>query len=274
MKTRLASLLCVVALSVSAHAADGPPSVVMDLWPGVPPGETGPIAPEKEKDTGASVIICPGGGYYILAFDHEGEQVARWLNGIGVTGVVLKYRVPRRKGTPNDQPPPQALMDAQRAVSLVRSKAAEWGLDPKRVGILGFSAGGHLAAWTSTQFDKRAYEPIDATDQVDPRPDFTILVYPAYLTKPKSDELAAEIKPTAKTPPTFFAHANDDPISPENSARYYLALKRAGVPAELHIFTSGGHGFGMNPIGKPAAHWPDRCAEWMRDRGLLGMKGH
>jgi len=214
-------------------------------------------------------VICPGGGYNILAIDHEGEQVARWLNSIGVTGVVLKYRVPRRAGTPADVPPPQALMDAQRAVGMVRSKAADLGLDPKRIGILGFSAGGHLAAWAATNPEKRAYEPVDAADKVDCRPDFAVLIYPAYLVKKGSDRLAPEIRVGSESPPTFFAHAGDDPVTVESSVQAYLALKRAGVPAELHVYGSGGHGFGMNPGEKPVAAWPRRCEEWMRARGLL-----
>src|SRR5262245_43076150 len=255
-------------------AADKP--LVVDLWPGQPPGEKGEIAaekaeesrgvkritnvtrptltvfkPAKDADTGAAVVIAPGGAYSILAWDLEGEEVAAWLNSIGVTGVVLKYRVPRRPGTPNDAAPPQAQMDAQRALSVVRGKAKDWGIDPKRVGMLGFSAGGHLTAWTSTNFDKRAYEPIDDADKESCRPDFTVLVYPAYLLAKGKDELAPEIRVSKDTPPTFFAHASDDPISADNSARMYLALKKAKVPAELHLYSAGGHGFGLRKSDKP-----------------------
>ncbi len=183
------SMLFVIVLGAAGGPADDKSPAPIDLWPGKPPGETGTIAEEKatnkgfvsitnvskptitvytpspEKQNGAAVVVCPGGGYSLLAYEHEGTQVAEWLNSIGVTAVLLKYRVPRREGTAAGDPPPQALMDAQRAISLTRSKAAEWGIDPKRVGILGFSAGGHLSAWASTSFDKRAYEPVDDSDK-------------------------------------------------------------------------------------------------------------
>ena len=287
--------LCLVfGLGSTAKGDEAPAPRTLDLWPGTPPGEKGKIGEEKaetkdgitrvsnvtrptitvyrpspDKDTGASIVICPGGGYNILATSHEGEDVARWLNTIGVTGIVLKYRIPRREGTPNGEAPPQALMDAQRAVGLVRSKAADFGIDPRRIGLLGFSAGGHLAAWASTNSDKRTYEPVDDADKVDCRPDFTVLIYPAYLLKKGNAGLADEIRAGSQTPPTFLAHAGDDPITVESSVQLYLALKRAGVPAELHVYSSGGHGFGMKPINKPVAAWPQRCEEWMRSRGLL-----
>ena len=161
------------------------------------------------------------------------------------------------------------LQDAQRAMSLVRSKAAEWKIDPERIGILGFSAGGHLSATTSTNSDRRNYEPIDDVDKLSCRPDFAVLVYPAYLLKDKSDELAPEVRISKDTPPVFFAHADDDPHSSDNSARMYLALKEAGVPCELHIYASGGHGFGLRQSEHPSCTWPARCAEWMKSQGLL-----
>ena len=220
--------------------------------------------PAKEKDTQAAVLICPGGGYNILAWDLEGTEVADWLNSIGVTGIVLKYRVPRRKDREKHDAP---LQDAQRAMSLVRKHADEWGIDAKRIGILGFSAGGHLSAAASTNFDKRHYDSIDEIDSISCRPDFAVLVYPAYLTS--DDGLASEIRVTGETPQTFFAHASDDRISSENSIAVYLALKKAKVPAELHIYASGGHGFGLRPSEHPASSWPQRCEQWMRSRGLL-----
>ncbi len=289
----LAALLAVVSSGRTAEKAE-----VLDVWPGKPPGETKPIGeetirpakspvgpikilsnvskptltifrPAKDKDTGAAVVICPGGGYNILAWDLEGEDVATWLNSIGVTGILLKYRVPRRPDQTKDKPPIGPLQDAQRALSLVRSKAKEWHLDPKRIGILGFSAGGHLAASASTNFDQRAYDSMDEIDKISCKPDFTVLVYPAYLLTKDEKELAPEIRVRKGCPPTFFAHANDDPIKPDNSARMYLALKRAGVPAELHIYSAGGHGFGLRPTDKPCSTWPRRCADWLRSQKLL-----
>jgi acetyl esterase/lipase len=280
----------------AAVAADKP--TVIDLWPGKPPGDKADIGPEKvdvnpgeasptkrvtnvsrptltvfrsakDKDTGAAVVIAPGGGYNILAFDKEGEEVAAWLNSIGVTGVVLKYRVPRRPETPRDAAPPQALMDAQRAISLVRSKAKDLGIDPKRIGMLGFSAGGHLTAWTATNFDRRSYEPADEIDRVSCRPDFAVLVYPAYLLAKGKDELADDIRVTKETPPTFLAHAGNDGVKAENSIHFYLALKKAGVQGELHVYSTGGHGFGLRPSAMPASTWPERCAAWMKTQGLL-----
>jgi acetyl esterase/lipase len=282
-------LLAAVSLARTAEKPE-----VLDVWPGKAPGETKAIAeekmekskgvtrisnvskptltifrPAKDKDTGAAVIVCPGGGYNILAWDLEGTEVAEWLNSIGVTGIVLKYRVPRRPDQPKNKPPIGALQDAQRALSLVRSKANEWHLDPKRIGILGFSAGGHLSAWASTNFDKRAYEAMDDIDKVSCRPDFAVLVYPGGLVPRGKEELAEEIRVRKECPPMFFAHAGNDGVSAENSVRTYLALKRAGVPAELHVYSTGGHGFGLRPSDKPCSTWPKSCEAWMRSQGLL-----
>src|SRR5205085_6948958 len=179
----------------------------------------------KDRDTGAAVVIAPGGGYNILAWDLEGEEVADWLNSVGVTGIMLKYRVPRREGAAKDAAPPQAQMDAQRAISLVRSKAQDWNIDPKRIGMLGFSAGGHLTAWAATNFDKRSYEPIDDADKLSCRPDFGVLIYPGGVIAKDSDNLSPEIRVTKETPPMFFVHAADDPGRAENSVALYLALK-------------------------------------------------
>jgi acetyl esterase/lipase len=154
-------------------------------------------------------------------------------------------------------------------LSLVRSKAAEWKLDPKRIGVLGFSAGGHLAAAASTNFDKPAYEPLDGIDKVSCRPDFAVLIYPGYLVGRDKNELAPDICVRKECPPMFFVHAGDDGVKAENSVLMYLALKRAGVPAELHVYASGGHGFGLRPSGKPVSTWPRRCADWLRSQGLL-----
>ncbi len=292
MRICLVLLSLVFLLACSAPASE--PLATLDVWPGEAPGEKGDIGPEglgratperpvirladvskptiavfkpsPDIDTGAAVLVCPGGGYNILAFDLEGTEVAEWLNSIGVTGIVLKYRVPRRKDREKHDAP---LQDAQRAMSLVRSKAGEWKIDPERIGILGFSAGGHLSATTSTNSDRRNYEPIDAVDKLSCRPDFAVLVYPAYLVKGKSDELAPEIRVSENTPPVFFAHADNDPHSSSNSVAMYGALKKAGVSCELHIYASGGHGFGLRPTEHPCCTWPDRCAEWMKSTGLL-----
>lgn len=297
---KLGITLMLACSATGAVAAEKP--LVLNVWPGQPPGETAPIGeerdmtretegkvggrrlirlgnvstptlhvfrPEKSKDTGAAVIIAPGGGYHILAWDLEGEEVAEWLASIGVTGVVLKYRVPRRPGQPGDKPPVGPLQDAQRAVSMVRSKAKDWNLDPTRIGILGFSAGGHLAASTSVNYDHRAYDAIDDVDKASCKPDFSILIYPAYLVNADGTGLLPEIKVDKNTPPTFLAHASNDGISPLNSVYYYAALKRAGVPAELHVYLSGGHGYGLRPTDEPVTTWPARCAEWMKKQGLL-----
>src|SRR5207248_6362273 len=188
--------------------------------------------PAKEKDTGAAMLICPGGGYHNLWWQLEGEEVAAWLNSIGVTGILLKYRVPRRPDDAKGEfPARRPLQDAQRAVSLVRSKARELGIDPKRIGIVGFSAGGHLAIATATSFEKRTYEPIDDIDKVSCRPDFAIGVYPGYLKAKDKDGIGPGLRIPAKTPPIFLAHGGADIISPpEHSVLMYLALRRAVIP--------------------------------------------
>jgi len=280
---------------ILAHA--GEPTIV-DVWPAAAPGEPSGIGaeavqdpqpgqrevqritnvtkptlaifrPEPSEATGAAVLIAPGGGYNILAYDLEGEEVARWLNTLGVTGIVLKYRVPRRPGTPRDEPPKEAFQDAQRALSLVRSRAAEWGIDPERIGMLGFSAGGHLTAWTATNPDRRSYEPIDAVDEASCRPDFAVLVYPAYLVESGTLDLRPDIRVSAESPPAFFVHAADDRLSADNSIGMYRALRAADVPAELHVYAKGGHGFGLRPSDDPVSTWPDRCASWLRSQGWL-----
>jgi acetyl esterase/lipase len=285
-------LFVVVIVVPVAWTAENPE--VLDVWPGKAPGETKAIGeeilkeskgnksitnvskptltvyrPAKDKDTGAAVIVCPGGGYNVLAWTHEGEEVAAWLNSIGVTGIILKYRVPRRPDQPKDKPPVGALQDAQRALSIVRSKSKEWQINSKKIGILGFSAGGHLSAWASTNFDKRAYEALDDIDKADCRPDFAVMIYPGGVVPRGKTELAEEIRVRKECPPMFFAHAGDDPVTPENSVRMFLALKRAGVPAELHVYSTGGHGFGLRPTGKPSATWPKSCEAWLRVQGIL-----
>jgi acetyl esterase/lipase len=223
--------------------------------------------PPKEKDTGAAVLVCPGGGYSILAMDLEGTEICEWFNSIGVTGALLKYRVPARPGDDQHILP---LQDAQRALGLVRFHAKEWDLDPKRIGVLGFSAGAHLTAYLSTHFDKRAYQPVDDADQASCRPDFSMPIYPAYLVlKGQDNKLAPEMTVTANTPPTFLVQAEDDGVRVENSLFYYLALKEAKVPAEMHLYAGGGHGYGLRPSASTVTTWPKRAEEWMRSLGVL-----
>jgi acetyl esterase/lipase len=226
--------------------------------------------PAKDKDTGTAMLICPGGGYWDLYWQLEGEEVAGWLNSIGVTGIILKYRVPRRPDEPKDQPARRPLQDAQRAVSLVRSKARGWGFDPQRIGIVGFSAGGHLAIATATSFEKRTYALIDDIDNISCRPDFAILVYPGYLKAKDKDELAPGLRIPAGTPPVFLAHGGADSISPpEHSVLMYLALRRAGIPAELHVYALAAHDFGVRPSQHPCSTWTQSCAAWLRHEGFL-----
>ncbi len=223
--------------------------------------------PSKTSSNGTAVVVCPGGGYSILAIDLEGSEICHWLNSIGVTGVLLKYRVPERPGDHGHILP---LQDAQRALGLVRFHAKEWALDPKHIGVLGFSAGGHLAAHLSNNFDKRAYAALDEADQISCRPDFAMLIYPAYLTlKGQDDRLAPELKVTTSTPTTFLIQTEDDGIRVENSLVYYLALKNAAVAAEMHLYASGGHGYGLRPSSQPVSSWPKRAEEWMHGLGLL-----
>jgi acetyl esterase/lipase len=288
----LALALLVFVLLTGSAVAD--PKVI-PVWPGLAPGEKEGAAPEvdqtkptdglvggkrlirlgnvsqptltvyspdKEKDTGAAVIVCPGGGYGILALDLEGTEVCEWLNSVGVTGILLKYRVARGRAAP--------LQDAQRAVGLVRSQAKELGIDPKRIGILGFSAGGHLSAAASTNYETRTYPRVDEADDVSCRPDFTLLIYPAYLTvKDQLDTLAPELPVNAQTPPTFLVMTQDDGIHVECVMVYAMALKKAKVPWELHVYPSGGHGYGLRPSEKSVTTWPARAADWMEKLGVL-----
>jgi acetyl esterase/lipase len=215
--------------------------------------------PLKEKNTGVGIIICPGGGYEHLAIDKEGHDIAKWLNSIGIAGFVLKYRLPRAKGAGYTMEAP--LQDAQRALRIVRTRAQEWHLDASRIGMMGFSAGGDLVARAGMSWDKGQRTATDPVEGASCRPDFLILGYPAM---PK------ELHVTADTPPAFIVQASDDPtVSPENSIRFYLALLQAKVPAELHIYLKGGHGFGMVHSGLPTASWPLRLEDWMREQGIL-----
>ena len=228
--------------------------------------------PKKETDTGAAVVVCPGGGYSILAYDLEGSEVCEWLNSIGVTGILLKYRVPSRSGLEKHT---ASLQDAQRALSVVRHRSEEWRIDPNRIGILGFSAGGHLSVMASSAYDVRTYPETDAADRETCRPDFSILIYPAYLTQPNDlTRLADEIKVTERTPSAFIAMTQDDPVHAENAFVYALALKGKKVPFELHMYPVGGHGYGLRSSANLVSHWPERAAEWLKSQGLLAKPPH
>jgi acetyl esterase/lipase len=224
----------------------------------------------KGQNTGAAVVVFPGGGYNILAIDLEGTEVCDWLNSAGVTCFVLKYRVPNTGPYPKS---PAALQDAQRALGLIRQHAGEWGVDPNRIGVLGFSAGAHLAAALSTHFNERLYPPIDATDQVSCRPDFAVIVYPGYLAlDDKNFAPNPDIVPTEKTPPQFIVQAEDDPVHVENATVYFMALKSAKVPAELHIYSQGGHGYGLRRTELPVTTWPQSVELWLRTLKILPAK--
>jgi len=298
------SLFAFWCIALAAAGADSPQ--VVELWPGKAPDEPGTIGaeyvrmspqepreklevteptrlvtnvtqptltiyrPAKDKDTGTAVLICPGGGYWNLYWQLEGEEVAAWLNSLGVTGIILKYRVPRRPDDVTGEPARRPLQDAQRAVSLVRSKAKDWGIDPHRIGIIGFSAGGHLAIATATRFEKRTYATIDDVDKLDCRPDFAIPVYSGYLKAKDKDEIAPGLMIPARTPPVFLVHGGADTVSPpEHSVMMYLALKRAGVPTELHVYANTAHDFGVRSSDRPYATWTDLCARWLRSQGFL-----
>jgi len=219
-----------------------------------------------KNPNGTAVIVCPGGGYGILALDLEGTELCTWFNSIGVTAVLLKYRVPAPPGKLRYELP---LQDAQRAIGLVRFNAAKWGIKPDHIGIMGFSAGGHLSALVSNSYSKRTYERVDDADNISCRPDFTILVYPAYLIDEKIEgRLAPEIQVTANTPPTFIMQTEDDPINAENGLYYYLALKKAKVPAELHLYPSGGHGYGIRSKSGGTAAYPGLIQQWLNENKL------
>ncbi len=222
--------------------------------------------------SGAAVVVFPGGGYNILAMDLEGTEVCEWLTSRGITCVLLKYRVPCAKVGPYRECP-AALEDAQRAVGLVRFRAAEWQIDPNRIGVLGFSAGGHMVAALSTHFTRRLYPAVDAADTVNCRPDFAIALYPGHLARSKTSVvLNPGIPVTPRTPPTFLLHAQDDPVDPvENSLLYHAALQKAGVPAELHVFVKGGHAFGLRRTESPITEWPALVETWLESIGVVSL---
>jgi acetyl esterase/lipase len=300
MKRLLLTVSLLLGVFATGLVAAESPRVV-DVWPGKTPGDVGiegqeksriyqsPLigeptklitnvtrptltiySPPKDKNTGTAMLICPGGGYHELFWELEGEEVAAWLNSLGMTGIILKYRCPRRSGDVKGEPPLGPQLDAQRAVSLVRSRASEWGIDPHKIGMIGFSAGGHLSLATATNFEKRLYEPQDSIDEVSCRPDFAVLCYSGYLKAKDKDEIWPGIRIPANTPPILLAHSSDDKISvPENSVIMYLALQRAKIPAELHIYATGNHDFGVRQNEKLPSSWTRLCVAWLRNQGML-----
>lgn len=286
------ALLTFIAAAGTAHAAQPEPPIV--LWPDGAPGALGndadldaptltPYRPATPAPTGTSVVILPGGGYAHLASDHEGRQVADFFNRLGITAFVLKYRLGPRYHHP------AMLDDAQRAIRYVRANAAQYGVRPDRIGIMGFSAGGHLATTTATHFDTGRPRTDDPVDRESARPDFLIAGYPVVSLierwthegsrdhllglDPSQEQLAQlsnERHVTEATPPTFLFHTDADTAVPaENSVMFYLALRRAGVPAELHIYEQGPHGVGLAPDDPVLSSWSDRLADWLKVRQLL-----
>jgi acetyl esterase/lipase len=295
---RISGLPLFVALIIAVPAFS---QTAIPLWPGNPPGAPNVPAGEHEhdttsptddmiagrrvarigfvskptltfypapvgKNTGATVVVFPGGGYKLVAYDLEGTEVCDWLNGIGVSCALVKYRVPDAGPFPKYT---QDIADAQRAVRIVRQHATEWQLNPHRIGVLGFSAGGHIVAVLDAHAADAVYPAADDTDKLSARPDFALLIYPAYLhLENDSLTLRSEVKPVALTPPSFLLQTEDDPISVENALIYYEALKQAKVPAEMHLFANGGHGYGLRPTKLPVTHWPDLAATWLHTLGV------
>lgn len=215
----------------------------------------------KEKATGAAMVVCPGGAYNFLSYNMEGTEICEWLNDLGITAVLLKYRVPRREGQPKHLAP---LQDVQRALSYVRAHAAEWEIKSDKIGVMGFSAGGHLSTMASTAFGERAYPVKDEIDRVSCRPDFCLLIYPAYIDG-ENFQLAPEVKVSKDIPPTMMVQTEDDSSYVNSSIFYYYALKQAGVPAWLHLYSRGGHGYGLRDTGCAVNEWPERSADWFRE---------
>ncbi len=295
--TKLVRLALFLAIPLQVLCASEPPTLT--LWPGRAPGDSGDqgeeidttkptdglvagkrvirlgnvskptltiYRPQNQSVPGPAVLVCPGGGYHILAMDLEGTEVCEWLNRIGVTGVLLKYRVPKRPGLEKHT---AALQDAQRALGLLRQRGVEFGIASNRLGILGFSAGAHLAAAASNNYRERTYAAVDAADGFSCRPDFTLLIYPAYLTvKEQNDRVAPELALSTNMPPTFMVIAQDDPVRMENALHYALGLKNVTVPVELHLYPVGGHGYGLRPSNQTVTTWPARAADWLRSSGF------
>ena len=301
------AILLLVCGDLSAQTTVWQPSpghVQIPIWPGTPPDAdeqhlkqpeyvTNDVPPTGQplvwvcnvtrptmtvyspagRNTGVAIVIFPGGGYSGLAMDLEGTEICDWLTSRGITAVLLKYRVPLKKTEPYTEPSPLALEDAQRTLGLVRYHAAEWQIDPHKVGVIGFSAGGHMAATTSTHFDKRIYPTVDAADRESCRPDFAIACYPGHLYNDDYLKLNPNVPVTTNTPPTFLLQAEDDHVDGVGQAlTYYIALKNAGVSVEMHLYAEGGHGFGLRPSKHPISEWPGLVEKWLVTIGMISSK--
>jgi acetyl esterase/lipase len=294
-------LFVLVCANLPAEAAVWQPSpghVEVPIWPGAVPDAMPNAKPESVgpgggsfdvsrptmtvyaangRNTGVAVVVFPGGGYQAVVMGGEGTEICDWLTSRGITCVLLKYRVPDSGPTMKNgrtfYPKVQtAAQDAQRTLGLVRQHAAEWHVDPHKIGVIGFSAGGHLVAAVSTRFAQRTYQPVDAADELSCRPDFAIALYPGHLWTPGTNlTLRSDIHVRADTPPTFLLQAEDDNVDPvKHSLTYYFELQQAGVPAEMHLFAQGGHAFGLSPTKLPIGRWPELVEQWLHTIGVLG----
>ena len=225
--------------------------------------------PEEKKRNGSAVVICPGGGFNLLAWDLEGTEVAKWFNTLGITGIVVKYRTPTRDQQEHWLMPVQ---DTQRAISLVRHHAGKWKLNPKRIGVLGFSAGGMTAALTALS-EKRKYEPLDEIDKISYKPNIAMLIYPAYLVNKEETALKDFVHVDKNAPPMFLVHAFNDGVTMQSSLKLMSALKKAKVPSELHIYDAGGHGYGLRADKSlPISSWHNRCEDWLQHIDWIANK--
>lgn len=302
-RIRVAMMMVAVAVAIAGGWSAVAEEMVIRIWPDAPPGAEPALPAEADvtkpgdgqvagrrvmrignvstptlsirRPTGgdhatACVLVCPGGGYNILARDLEGTEVCDWLDSMGVTTALLSYRVPRRAGR---EPWAAPLEDAQRSIRILRHRAAELGIDPGKIGCLGFSAGGNLCGLVATRHGEAAPPPVDAADDASSRPDFTILVYPAYMVD-ESDRSrpAAPLRWGPDSPPTFITMAEDDVLGCDNALVTALELSRHKVPISLHLYPTGGHGYGLRDTGDPSGTWPDRAAEWLRHRGLVAPR--
>lgn len=278
----VAIFLVVAIASAFFTLANAQDYETFNLWPDLAPGEnagaekpTYEVWKPAEKKSDACMIVCPGGGYFVFAYDHEGDKIARYFTSKGITTVVLRYRVPRRQGVPKHM---AAWQDAQRCVRVVRSRAKEWGINPDKIGIMGFSAGGHLTLMTATTSQTNSYEPIDEIDKLSASVNFAVPVYPAYVLKDGADEpntgkgndseLVDDFAFDEKTPPMCFVHGDDDVYSPMGSVAVYAKLRKMEIPAELHIYARVGHGFGGNPTDDHLGDWLNRVYYWMQKMGF------